>query len=279
MDRNLIDIYKNNGFIEFEDLFSDEQINRWNDVLDRFYLEKDKKVTLDLLELGKPGFEIVKEFLNDKVKFIIDQLIKDPIIFYAGSNEIPSKQKISHVNHNELEGWHTDTGENLQYLNLNYPFWITFFVYLTDVGQNDGAFEISNVTKKKNIKHKMKCFKLMGKRGKAFVWGNPFFHRASPNNGNTRRRILKIQIQHNYLENTYIKTLNKVHDYIDDHDHYINYIFGKKHFSSYRDWGIGCDIKKQDIKILNYNYDQDYNSNIKLEKINNIKKKIKDLFV
>ena len=64
----------------------------------------------------------------------------------------------------------------------------------------------------------------MGKRGKAFVWGNPFFHRASPNNGNIRRRILKIQIQHNYLENTYIKTLNKVHDYIDDHDHYINYI-------------------------------------------------------
>ena len=64
MDRNLIDIYKNNGFIEFEDLFSDEQINHWNDVLDRFYLEKDKKVTLDLLELGKPGFEIVKEFLK-----------------------------------------------------------------------------------------------------------------------------------------------------------------------------------------------------------------------
>ena len=82
--------------------------------------------------------DILKEFFNDKVKFITNELIKDPIVFYAGSIEIPSNSKISHVNHNEIGGWHTDTVENLQYLDLRKPIWMTFFVYLTDVGQNDG---------------------------------------------------------------------------------------------------------------------------------------------
>jgi hypothetical protein len=278
MKKNLLETYKANGFIEFNNLFSNEQIQKWNSILDSYYFGKKEKITIDLFEIGKPGFKILTEFLNDKIKFIINQLIKDPVIFYAGSNEIPSNQKISHVNHNEIEGWHSDTGENLQYLNLKNPFWITFFVYLTNVGFNDGPFEISNVTEKKEIKNGMKCFKIIGEKGKCFVWGNPFFHRAAPNLGNNRRRILKIQIQHNYLENTYMSVLKKAHEYIEPDNIYLNYILGKKHSSTYRDWSLESKIKDQDIDIINENYNENYNSKIKLNKINSIKKIIKDIF-
>ena len=124
----------------------------------------------------------------------------------------------------------------------------------------------------------MKCFKIIGDKGKCFVWGNPFYHRASPNLGNCRRRILKIQIQHNYLENTYMPVLKKSYEYLEPDNVYLNYILGKKHYSSYRDWSLESKIKDQDIDIVNDNYNNDYNSRIKLKKINIVKKIIKDFF-
>lgn len=274
MDNKILNLFNKNGFVEFENIFSSKDIDKWNSTLDTHYRDQSDKVNIDLLEVGKPGFEIIKGFLNDKVKFIISCLIKDPVIFYAGSNEIPAKQKISHVNHNEIEGWHTDTGENLQYLDLNNPLWITFFVYLSDVGINDGAFEISNVTKKKNIKNNMNCFKMIGNKGKCFVWGNPFFHRASPNLGDKRRRILKIQIQHNYLENSYSATLKKNYEFIEENENYLKYIFGQKHFNTYRDWKLDSDVLPKEVDIV----DASYNSQIKLKKFNSFKKRIKDFF-
>ena len=119
MASELVKLYENNGFIEFNNIFDDKQIEKWNKILDPYFSGKDEKVRLDLTSIGKDGHDILKEFFNDKVKFITNELIKDPIVFYAGSIEIPSNSKISHVNHNEIGGWHTDTGENLQYLELS----------------------------------------------------------------------------------------------------------------------------------------------------------------
>jgi len=278
MSYKILELYKKNGFVEFDNLFTENQISKWNSLLDAHYEGKKEKHNIDLLELGEPGFNIVKEFFNDKIRFISCALIKDPILFYAGSNEIPSEQKVSHVNHNEIEGWHTDTGEELQYLDMRMPYWITFFVYLTNVDNDDGAFEISNIVKKKQISHNTECFKMTGKKGKCFLWGNPFYHRASPNIGTNRRRILKIQIQHNYLENSYLDKLKKNHKFLENEDNFLKYIFGSKHFGTYRDWKIEQSIIEQNIDIIEHIYNKDSNSRIKLKYLNSLKKRFKDIF-
>lgn len=278
MASDFIKLYENNGFIEFNNIFKDEQIKKWNDILDPYFSGKDEKVRLDLTSIGKNGYDILKEFFNDKVKFIINNLIKDPIIFYAGSIEIPSNSKISHVNHNEIGGWHTDTGENLQYLDLKKPIWMTFFVYLTDVDQNDGPFEITNKIYRKDVNHNTKAFSLLGKKGKCFLWGNTFYHRAAPNLGDKRRRILKIQIQHNYLENSYTEQLKKIHKYINEDDNYFKYLTGFSHHSTYRDWKLKHEITKQKIDIINMDYNKNSNKVIQFSYTKRIKNKIKNLF-
>ena len=279
MSLNLSNLYEKNGFIEFENIFQKEIIDKWNKILDNSYqTHNDKKVSIDLADLNQDGYIILKDFFNDKIKFIIDQLIKDPIIYYAGSNEIPGNQLKSHVNDNEIDGWHTDTGENLQYLDYKKPYWITFFVYLSDVGENNGAFEITNLTKKKLINHNTKSHKLIGSKGKCFLWGNSHYHRASPNLSNERRRILKIQIQHNYLQNTYSEKLKNFKKYILDNDEYMNYLTGSKHSYAYRDWKLETKINPQIIDIKNFNNQKDYNSIIKFHFVRRIKKNLKNFF-
>jgi len=274
MSADFINIYKKNGVIEFDNIFDSNQIDKWNRVLEAHYAGSDDKVSLDLTDLGKEGLDILKEFFNDKIKYITNQLIKDPIVFYAGSNEIPSNATISHVNHNEIGGWHTDTGENLQYLDLRKPYWITFFVYLTDVGENDGPFEITNVTRKKDINNSTKSFSMTGKKGKCFLWGNPFYHRAAPNLGSTRRRILKIQVQHNYLQSSYNENLKKFHDLLNKEDVYFSYLTGKSHHAAYRDWNLDFKFKNENIEIIH----REHNSKINLSLKRLIKQKIKNLF-
>ena len=119
---------------------------------------------------------------------------------------------------------------------------------------------------------------MTGKKGKCFLWGNPFYHRASPNIGTNRRRILKIQIQHNYLENSYLDKLKKNHKFLENEDNFLKYIFGSKHLSTYRDWKIEKPIIEQDIDIIEHAYNKDFNSRIKLKYLNALKKKFKDLF-
>ena len=278
MASELVKLYENNGFIEFNNIFEDKQIEKWNKILDPYFSGKDEKVRLDLTSIGKDGHDILKEFFNDKVKFITNELIKDPIVFYAGSIEIPSNSKISHVNHNEIGGWHTGTGENLQYLDLRKPIWMTFFVYLTDVGQNDGPFEITNKIYRKEINHNTKAFSLLGNKGKCFLWGNTFYHRAAPNLGNKRRRILKIQVQHNYLENSYTEQLKKFHKYINEEENYFKYLTGFSHHSTYRDWKLEHEISKQEIDIVKTDYNKNSNKVIQFSYTRRIKDKIKNFF-
>jgi ectoine hydroxylase-related dioxygenase (phytanoyl-CoA dioxygenase family) len=278
MSLNLSTLFEKNGFIEFENIFENNSIDKWNKILDNSYQNhNNQKISVHLSDLGKDGYIILNDFFNNKIKFIINELIKDPIIYYAGSNEIPSDQTKSHVNHNEIDGWHTDTGENLQYLDYRKPYWITFFVYLTDVSGDNGAFEITNLTKKKLVNHNVKSHKLIGPKGKCFLWGNNFYHRASPNNSDIRRRILKIQIQHNYLQNTYLEKLKEFEKYISDNDNYLKFLIGSKHFSTYRDWPLETRIDHQNIEVINFENNKRYNSKIKFNFLRRIKKNLKNL--
>jgi hypothetical protein len=274
MQTDLISIYKKNGVIEFDNIFETSLVDKWNKILEPYYAGSRDKVSIDLTDLGEDGLDILKGFFNDKIKFITSKLIKDPIVFYAGSNEIPANTKISHVNHNEIGGWHTDTGENLQYLDSRKPYWITFFVYLTDVEKNDGPFEITNVTRKKDINNNTKTFSIIGKKGKCFLWGNPFYHRAAPNLGNTRRRILKIQVQHNYLQSSYNDKLKKFHNLLKKEDIYFSYLTGRSHHSGYRDWPLNYKFKSENIEIIN----RDHDSKVYLSFSRAIKQRIKNLF-
>tara|TARA_B110000971_G_C19937602_1_gene467132 strand:+ start:154 stop:981 length:828 start_codon:yes stop_codon:yes gene_type:complete len=271
----MLDKFRNNGFIEFKNIFDDALIEKWNSKLDFFYKNKKDKIILDFTDnrVDKIGFEILQEFFNDKIKYIISKLIPDPIILWAGSNEIPGNTKISHVNHNDIGGWHTDIGEDLSFIDLKNPHYMTFFVYLTDVGPEDGPFEITNVTKKREINSSTSAKTLLGKKGTCFVWGNGFFHRAAPNYGNLRRRILKIQLQNNYLENSYIDKMKFFDNFLTNNDNYLNFLIGKKHSDSRRNWKIDCKIIEQNIEFA-----ETYNkTSTKISLIKNIKIKIKNL--
>ena len=66
MTNKILNLFHKNGFVEFENIFSPKDIDQWNSTLDTYYRDRSDKVNIDLLEVGKPGFEIIKGFLNIK---------------------------------------------------------------------------------------------------------------------------------------------------------------------------------------------------------------------
>ncbi|WP_462180155.1 phytanoyl-CoA dioxygenase family protein [Pseudoalteromonas gelatinilytica] len=185
-----------NSFVAIEPIYSDETIEYLNTKFDQLFLQQNQSRryvdALDMLNLG-----VLYDVFNPSLISLIYKLMPNPILYHCHSYEIDGKSQKSHIaGDNFLDGWHRDIDciHDFEKRGIQH---ISLFVYLTDVGANDGAFEVC--TKKLGYLPRLfkssKFYSITGKRGHSFLFNRTAFHRASPNKNNNCRRVLKISFQ------------------------------------------------------------------------------------
>jgi hypothetical protein len=182
------------GIAQVPPLYGEDALSSLRSVLDplferaadspRSYIEAD-----ELMELG-----LLDTIFNDRMTELIRCLLPDPQIYHCKIYETAANQKRPHINASLLDGWHRDEDTIASYSSGTIGH-LSVFVYLSDVQHGSGAFEI--LPQPPSFGHLMgePSIEVHGSQGTSFIWNRSFFHRASPNSGPIRRRILKISIQ------------------------------------------------------------------------------------
>lgn len=273
----LIENFKKYGFLELENIFSIDEINSINIKADPIIKDKfnKKKTEIILDELVKSGIADIV-MTNKKLRRMVLEILPDPILFGFNIYEVDTMQKRTHTSDNSTDGWHVDTPV-LPFLDRKQPNFISLMVYLTDVLDfQDGPFEVTSENTIENINHSLQSKKILGSKGTSFIWNNNYIHRASPNSGKIRRRVLKIGFQNNYLQSSLYPSMQNSYTNLLKKDEFTDFIFGKFHFTSIKAHKIDHLLAYYKNPI--YYKKLEYNTSIKLNKIFRFKKLIKNFF-
>ncbi len=211
------------GFFQTEFLYSSNLIKEWNTLLDPLFIvqeDKDRAYVKSnrLFELG-----IIDRVFNEQLKSLLCHLMPDAIFYHCHAYEI-SSSAISHIHWGENLGWHRDEECRSSY-NSNQANHISMFIYLTDVEQENGPFEIRLKSPLSYLKLKEKTIKVIGKAGTTFFFNRFFVHRACPNYSSNRRRVIKFSFQPRRLKN---KKIN-----LDEFVKFRQLVFGKNDYLEY----------------------------------------------
>jgi hypothetical protein len=150
------------------------------------YVRPDEMLDADILEC----------VLSTKMRSLIFSIVPDAVLYHFHAYEIVGNNKKSHIFGESLDGWHRDPDSEFF---LDDPTHVSIFVYLHDVGDEDGAFEFSPHRPDTPLRTDSPVLSMTGPAGMSFVWHRSYFHRASPNRGPRRRRLLKISVQPKYF--------------------------------------------------------------------------------
>jgi hypothetical protein len=226
--------FRDEGICRVSGMFSNETIRRWNERLDRYFLpaRSNVRAEIDVAELFE--LAIVDEFLTPAMRALIREIMPDAVLYHFHVYEIEAHQNKPHILSERFDGWHTDI-RPLPGLDMREPHYVSIFVYLTDVSMDDGAFEISRLSSQDGLTDGASSIRVTGPAGTTFAWNRSFYHRASPNRGPIRRRLLKISIQHNYLENDALSaaSFRSIFDRVAGKDEYLEFLLGKYHQASH----------------------------------------------
>jgi hypothetical protein len=272
----LVENFKKYGFLELENIFSKEQIDLINIKADPLILKKFNKTKTEILikELIESGIADII-LTNENLRKIILTIMPDPILFGFNLYEVNTMQKKTHTNDNSADGWHVDTPV-LPFLDRKQTNFVSFIIYLTDVMSfEDGPFEVTSENMVEKLKHKSQSKKILGCKGTSFIWNNNYLHRASPNIGKIRRRVLKISFQNNYFQNSFYPELLNAYPSFLKKDDFTDFVFGKYHLTSIKAHKIDYLLKNYKNSI---NYKKiEFNSNVKLSLKLYIRKILKNI--
>lgn len=172
---------------------------RWQSAMDcefarlgpeRSYLDAAWMVTHGLLD----------EVFSHQLRRLVFELMPDAWVYHCHVYEIPGRQIRPHIHAERLSGWHRDDETIVRGGGRETQF-ISLFVYLTDVGDDAGAFEFLPRPPKLPFINRQSAVRITGPAGTSFWWNRTYFHRASPNRSPARRRVLKVSIQPRQLHN------------------------------------------------------------------------------
>jgi len=150
----------------------------------------------DMLEAG-----ILHRILSPAMRDVLLSIVPDPVLYHFHAYEIAGNSSRSHIFADQLGGWHRDPDS--EYFARD-PTHVSVFVYLSDVGDEDGAFEFSSQQPSVPLRSSSPAVTMTGPVGMSFIWHRGFYHRASPNRGPRRRRLLKISIQPNSFRSAHL---------------------------------------------------------------------------
>ena len=199
-NRTFLDVLTHEGIADLTGFWTQDTIADWNDRLDpllalttgepRSYLSGD--------HLARIG--IVDELFNDDLRAVVSGLYADPVFFHCHVYEIAAGQSRPHIQPLDLRGWHRDP-ETVRRYSPTFPNFVSVFVALSPIGEDDGAFEFVPAAPVSSLSRGAPIVRLTGRPGTAAAWNRSYYHRASPNRGPVRRRLLKISVQPRHLPN------------------------------------------------------------------------------
>jgi hypothetical protein len=190
------------GICRLKDPYSCHEISQFNATIDpilrsrieehRAYVHPD-----ELKEIG-----LLDRLLNVPMRAILFSIMPDPVLYHCHVYEIAANDSRSHIFAETLAGWHRDGDCEMIKNEVTH---VSVFVYLTEVGVADGAFEFALKDPTAWLHSGTPCITVTGPAGFTFAWQRSFYHRASPNRGSTRRRLFKISIQRNAFPSRHLK--------------------------------------------------------------------------
>ena len=180
--------------------YSPKLIEEWNMLLSPLFIVQEDKgrayVKANVLfELG-----ILDKIFNEQIQSLLCHLMPDAIFYHCHAYEIKASQAQSHIHWGENLGWHRDEECAFEY-NPKGANHISMFIYLTDVDEENGPFEIRLASPFSYFKPKEKTLKVIDKAGAVFFFNRFFWHRACPNYSSSRRRVIKFSFQPRGLNN------------------------------------------------------------------------------
>ncbi len=181
------------GICAYPDPYSASEILDFNARLDPLLRTRagQARAYVHVDELEDAG--LLRRMLSPAMRNILFSIMPDPVLFHCLVSEIAGNDTRSHFGAETMSGWHRDSDSELVVGEVTH---VSVFTYLSDVGPLDGAFEISPKWPLL-IRGGDPSVLVTGPAGQTFAWRRSFFHRASPNRGPRRRRIIKLSIQRN----------------------------------------------------------------------------------
>ena len=142
---------------------------------------------------------ILDTIMSPRMRGVLFSTMPDPVLLHLHVYEIAAHQSQSHIFSEAYSGWHRDPDAEYHASDATH---VSVFVYLSDVQANDGPFEFAQHKPDTALRSGTRIASMRGPIGTSFLWHRRFFHRAAPNSGPTRRRVLKISIQRNAFESS-----------------------------------------------------------------------------
>lgn len=192
------------GVCQLSPFYSNDVIRKWNAAVDlylqpntphhRHYLRAD-----ELLQLG-----ILDSLLSNTLVSCVSALMPNASLYHLHLYETPPANTPHIHGDNGLSGWHRDD-DCLYAWEESHLHYFSLFIYLTNVGENDGAFEIAPRHAGQRLKSKEDCYRIIGAAGTTFMFNRTHWHRATANLSASNRRVIKLSFQNNYLYNDRIQ--------------------------------------------------------------------------
>lgn len=192
--RTLSDVLANEGIADLTGLWPAETVEAWSHRLDPFFepMDGEKRSYVGTDTLVSTG--IFAELFSEPVRQLIAGIQPSALLYHCHVYEIAAGQAKPHIHRDKPLGWHRDT-ETLKAFTPDFPSFISIFVLLSPVGEEDGPFEFTPERPTNGIHPGADVVRLVGPVGTVAMWNRSYFHRASPNRGSLRRRILKVSFQ------------------------------------------------------------------------------------
>lgn len=202
--RTLAEVLAQEGVADLTGLWPVEQVESWNPRLDSLFaaIDDQQRAVLGPDQLVEAG--IFHEMFGGPARRLIASVHPTALLYHCHCYETAAGQAKSHINQERLEGWHRDY-DTLRDFTKNFPSFVSIFILLSPVGADDGPFEFAPESADR-LRAGGEVVRLVGPVGTAAIWNRSYYHRAAPNRGPRRRRILKISFQPAGLVNELIGT-------------------------------------------------------------------------
>ncbi len=225
---NVKDCLKRRGAVRLKPIYSDAELSEINSKINPLFSEKAAEnrsyVRSDeLLELG-----LLSKILSPTVVGLFKSVVRDPVLYHCHIYEIKAAQRVPHINGQKLQGWHRDSDSFTKDPRLNEC--LSLFVYLSDVDEENGPFELIPDQFFGRLKAQSPSNKLLGPAGTTLLWNRTLWHRACPNVSKTRRRLLKFSFQPLTLKNPHLSSpiFKKLSNELRNSDPELSHLFGSE---------------------------------------------------
>jgi hypothetical protein len=195
-------LLSSDGIGSVSPLIAPDQLARLNALLDPLFAERanERRAYVTVDELWKMGaFEIV---FSPKIQDLFLAIMPDPVFYHFHLYEIAGQATQSHIFSEALSGWHRDPDSDYVAQDVTH---VSLFIYLSEVGPEDGPFQFLPGDPTRLMTGATPTISVEGAPGFSFLWHRSFYHRAAPNRGPRRRRLIKISVQRNAYPSVHLQ--------------------------------------------------------------------------